>query len=331
MHIFIDESGNFTPGDDLSLVGALIVPDSRRDDLFRRYDKLRRGLVLDRGEVKGRFQDAARVARVVDLLVKNGVLYEATAIDVAEHTETELLDPKRRQGEGLTKNLNDEHHPNFIKQVWELRARLEQIPIQLYIQSVGMFELLGRVVMHGTMYFSQRIPRELGAFHWVIDAKDRNRTTNWEDWWSMVMMPALQSQSLTKPLGIFTEGDYSHFEQFSVEATDWEVETFKIKDRRVTAIRPIMTKSFRFSSDAEPGLELVDIVVNATRRALRGNLSSDGWKDIPRIMIHRRQQYIQLVNLHGRPWNASNRPYRAVLRQFQRGGRNMLAPRFLDQ
>jgi hypothetical protein len=226
MHIFIDESGNFTPGDDLSLVGALIVPDSRRDDLFRRYDKLRRGLVLDRGEVKGRFQDAARVARVVDLLVKNGVLYEATAIDVAEHTETELLDPKRRQGEGLTKNLNDEHHPNFIKQVWELRARLEQIPIQLYIQSVGMFELLGRVVMHGTMYFSQRIPRELGAFHWVIDAKDRNRTTNWEDWWSMVMMPALQSQSLTKPLGIFTEGDYSHFEQFSVEATDWEVETF---------------------------------------------------------------------------------------------------------
>ena len=59
--------------------------------------------------------------------------------------------------------------------------------------------------------------------------------------------------------------------------------------------KKIMTENFRFSSDPEPGpgLEMVDILTNATRRALVGNLGKEGWANIPRLMIHRNNHYIQ--------------------------------------
>jgi hypothetical protein len=89
-----------------------------------------------------------------------------------------------------------------------------------------------------------------------------------------------------------------------------------------------MTESFRFSCEAEPGLELVDILVNGTRRALMGNLKLEGWRSIPELMIHRRHHYIHIASLlrsdpQGRGW-----PYMPVLEHFSRCGKNMLAPRF---
>jgi hypothetical protein len=333
MHIFIDESGTFKPveeghGPSISLVGALIVPDCQRDELFRRYAKLRPGLVLNKGEVKGRLQDERCVANVVDLLVKNGALYEVTAIDMGDHTEAELEDHKQRQAEKLTANLSDQHHPELVQEVWQLRGRLEQLPVQLYVQSVAMFYVVERSVRHGTLYFSQRIPPELGAFHWVIDAKDRTRTTNWEDWWSKIVAPAIQTISIKQPMQILKGCDYSYFERFDAEVSDREAEKQGLRYRRGTNIGQVMRESFRFSSNPEPGLEMIDVVANATRRALLGRLSPDGWRNIPRLMIHRREQYIHIVNLHDRVMPRGNRPDRPVMRAFHGHGRRMIAPRF---
>lgn len=91
-----------------------------------------------------------------------------------------------------------------------------------------------------------------------------------------------------------------------------------------------MMEHFRYSSDSEPGLELADIVVSATRRALVGNLKMSGWKDLPTLMIHRPQHYIHLVALHGRS-TTPHIGYKNVLRRFTQNGRNMLAPRFLRE
>lgn len=330
MHIFIDESGTFAlpekRGHSISLVGALIIPDSSRDELFRRYERIRPHLRLENGEVKGRLLDERSVARVVDLLIKNGALYEVTAIDMSDHTGAKLADHKLRQAEKLTENLTDEHRPDVHRGVWELRRRLEQMPLQLYAQSAVTFELLGRVVRHATLYFVQRIPKELGAFHWVVDAKDRSRTTNWEDWWSLVVLPALESRSREEPLDILEGADYSHFDRFRMIASDYKTRVLGLKDRKVTNIRAIIRESFRFSSDIEPGLELIDVVASATRRALSGRLGQDGWRYIPRIMINRRGCYVHLINLGPEELWTTGRPYDAVLRHFRRGGRNMLTP-----
>ena len=93
-------------------------------------------------------------------------------------------------------------------------------------------------------------------------------------------------------------------------------------------LRLLMKEAFRFSSDPEPGLELVDIVTNATRRALMGHLGSAGWLSLPRLMIHNsREQYINLIALSELPANRPQPPYSEVLAQgFRTGGRSMLTP-----
>jgi len=86
-----------------------------------------------------------------------------------------------------------------------------------------------------------------------------------------------------------------------------------------------MTESFTFSSEATAGLELVDIITNATRRALRGNLQQKGWGRIPQLMVHRgKREYISLLSLQDDPEPDRVYPYAGVLSAFRRGGRLLL-------
>jgi hypothetical protein len=70
-------------------------------------------------------------------------------------------------------------------------------------------------------------------------------------------------------------------------------------------------------------LELVDIVTNAVRRALMGNLQMDAWKRLPSLMIHRNSHYIAMLALTNMA-AASNRSYMAALQHFSHGGKIML-------
>lgn len=53
MHIFIDESGTFSQSD-ISVVGALTIPDSILASITKKYHKLRSALPMENGEVKER-------------------------------------------------------------------------------------------------------------------------------------------------------------------------------------------------------------------------------------------------------------------------------------
>jgi hypothetical protein len=86
----------------------------------------------------------------------------------------------------------------------------------------------------------------------------------------------------------------------------------------------VLSESLRFSIDPEPGLELVDILTNATRRALRGNLQPDGWREIPTVMINRNPQNIQIVSLDASVPESAKLPYGRVVKAFDIGARSML-------
>jgi hypothetical protein len=58
-----------------------------------------------------------------------------------------------------------------------------------------------------------------------------------------------------------------------------------------------MTENFRFSWLPEPGLELVDILTNAVRRGMMGNLKYESWKDIRSLMIHRNNHFVNVLVL----------------------------------
>ena len=104
----------------------------------------------------------------------------------------------------------------------------------------------------------------------------------------------LESGSLKEPMISLAGCDYSWFDRkFDMTMPeppdhlkpairdDVPVEPFHCSD-----VKKIMSEHLAFESSANNlGLQLVDIVVNAIRRALHGNLQPDGWGNLGKLMV----------------------------------------------
>jgi hypothetical protein len=330
MHIFIDETGSFAipaPFPSPSLVGALVIPDRKLKYFDRIYGRLRPKLPKDKGEVKGRVLNEEEIRSVVEVLLRCECLFEATVIELGTHTETGLTKHKMEQAKRITANLTEEHSSAAKTLLIQRKQELESSTLPQYVQTVVTIELIYRIINHATAYFCQRYPKELGAFHWVVDAKGRGSiATSWEKWWSFMMLPMLQTMFLEKPAMHLTWGDYTYFKRFEMEMPDYLEGVFpKSAERLGTNLRLLMTESFRFSSASEYGLEAVDIITNATRRALGGRLRKEGWGLIPQLMIHRKEHYLQFISMEVDREPDRQFPYAPVVREYRRNGRPMVA------
>src|SRR6202000_619330 len=87
MHVFIDESGNFTGyhPQSVSVVGALAIPEGNLPRLRKKYARIRQSLLTDGDEVKGRDLDAVQINRVVRLIKDRDAIFEVTAVDLELH------------------------------------------------------------------------------------------------------------------------------------------------------------------------------------------------------------------------------------------------------
>lgn len=335
MHIFIDESGTFAgighKKPSISMLGALIVEDRRLSRLCREYLRIRSKLPQERGEVKGRLLLEEHVDMVVRLLQHHGAIFEVVGIDMGMHTEDAVAQHRSKFADAMTANLTEEHHRSLVEQIWSLRRRLEEFPPQLYTQTQLTFKLVRTVIQHGTLYHCQRNPAELGQFNWVVDAKGTaSSPTDWEQWWTQFILPQMQNHSLKNPFSCLTFGDYSYFKRFTTELTDFlkgHIESGPNEKSTAFDLSLILKENFRFSKEVEPGLELVDIVTNATRRALMGNLGKAGWVNIPLLMIGRREPHnISMVSFMPDVPTAHNIPWARTMKHFSRFGRPMLKP-----
>jgi len=327
MHIFIDESGTFSkPGTkSLSAVGALVVPDRRLPYLVSRYLRIRNSLPKENGEVKGRLLAEHQVAAVLNQLQKADVLFELSVIDMAMHSEDDIRNHKSGQEHGVTSSLTEDHHPTVRRELFALRTQLEQMSHQLYVQSVLTFDVIARVLRHATMYYVQRLPRELASFFWVVDAKEPSNVTPWEEWWSWAVMPMLQSKFLREPMWHLVGADYSHYDRrFRTRPSEYLRE--RIQDPKATEavdLKKMLSENITFSSASLPALEIVDIITNAVRRAMVGNLQFEGYKSLPNIMVHRNSHYIRLVSLANQQ-PTTNPPYMPLLNHFILGGKKLV-------
>lgn len=329
MHIFIDESGNFLPSLDrpgISLVGSLTIPTSRLSKVEQKYAKLRRGLPLDRGEVKGRLLTEVQVASVIDLLRKNDALLELVGIDLNLHSAEDIACHRAELADAMVRGLTEEHHLKVRRDLDQLGLRIKALSPQLYVQGTVMFELVRLTCNHAINYHAQRQPRELEGFSWAIDAKDKKRT-NWEELWKSIVLPILQSKSISEPSSLLDFGDYTYFKRFQGAVPEWLPRPPSGSGHGIN-LNLLLMEDFRYSSDTDPGLELIDILVNAARRALVGTLQMAGWYSLPGLMINRAKQCIHLVALHRRPLT-QKLGYETVISHFFRGGKSMIAPRFV--
>jgi hypothetical protein len=242
-------------------------------------------------------------------------VFEAVAIDMGMHSEPGLLRWQARQADVLTDSLTI--FPEEVReQISGYRRQFENFKLPLMIQSILTFDLIQNILEFAPMFFSQRRPDELGEFHWVIDAKGEGGTpTDWEQWWVQFILPVIQARTLIKPIRLLPVGDHSFMKRFEIPLTPFLHRHRQSKDTGTPAMNlaMILGEDLKFSKDPEPGIELVDIVTNATRRALVGHLKPSGYRDIPTLMIHRNPPpYIKLLSLldtPAAPRNTTTAPY----------------------
>ena len=333
---YIDESGTFVPIDEgltsVSVVGALVVPSVSRVKLFNKYQKLRSSLPKNsKGEVKGSKLDEDQVDKVIDLLKKNDCIFEGSLIDMRRESYESIISQRDKQAAKITEHLTDEFDPEAIARIWELRRILEASPPQLYVQSTISSQVICQLICLLPTYFVQRWPNDLDEFHWIIDGKGAANVTPHEEWWEQTICPLLQSRSVAEPIITVQGLDYRIFEKAFLKPTPEYLKGFGFKDETGIDLGALLRDHFRFSSKAELGLELVDIVTNAFRRAFNGNLKAAGYARLPELMIHRKGGPVVMKTFGAEVPCNKNIPYFNLLSgSFSRGGRSMLTGK-LDQ
>lgn len=341
MYIYIDESGIFAnpSGKDkaISCVAALVMPEQYQKYIFKRFKHLKVSWGIGSGEPKGSKLDEEQIAYVISILNDYDVFVTACGIDVGVHTDAQITTHKQGQAANVTKHVTPEHHPNLVRELEELRERYLQLSNQLYAQSALLTVLVLSVIRIATLYYCQRDPFTLSHFRWVIDAKSDN-LTNYEDLWSTVVMPFCESDSLSKPMAFLEGGDYSWFDRnFNVDMTSApkHLQQFIKKERQnepfhAFDVKKVLSEYRSFeSSNKNLGLQLVDIVVNAIRRALHGNLQVSGWGDLGRLMVspEKGKNAMKMVALHNDA--ALNPiPYGGIIKHFDKLAKPMLDAEF---
>jgi hypothetical protein len=291
MYIFVDEAGGFqVPSNSKGVccIGALIVPESVLVTLLRKMRRLTRPWRAEGREVKGSQLLETQMAQVLATVRRFDVLFVVVAIDMALHSDAGVSRHRETQAKKFLDALSDKMALPVRFRTEGLAARLRALPNQLYVQSVLLTMLVEAVLTASTLYYSQRLPKALSHFHWRLDAKDV-AITRYELLWRDVVGPFLQTQSLSSPLPMLKGADYSSFQRFCgeqpvppghlrphVRAPDDAFAYVDIEE---------LLADLRFCSSARyTGLQAVDMLASAVRRACNGSLETKGWKGLGRLM-----------------------------------------------
>lgn len=295
MFIFIDESGSFmippTGGRNLCCVGALVVPERRQDKLLNGYDELRKKWSGYPEEVKGSALDEDKVASVIDLLVQNQCLFFTCATEMSLNSPAFMKEYQEKQAKCITENISDSCHPQLREQVFRLRGVFEQMPSQLFIQTVLLTDLIKKVIDQTAIQFAMKDPPEIGAFRWVIDGKDEQKTT-YEAAWELMAAGLIQDRCIDYPSIAVAEGDYSFFQKnFSVPDNKWPAHLPKPRTRNpgergmIWNLKKVLYESMMFATSSDcGGLQLADVITNAFRRALMGRLQRPAYDRMGELM-----------------------------------------------
>jgi hypothetical protein len=290
MITFIDESGKFTQNDGWSVVAALTLTHSFALQARRELTSATRNWLRVDGELKGRSLGEDELRELVDLLWRRQALLHVVAVNVGAEDSEGIRRHKLIQAEKMTANLTSEHHPELVEQVKTLRASLEGMSDQLYVQSVAMTQLMTECAQHAAMYFALRKPEELDLFEWKIDAKSSTGETRQEIWWKSVLGPILESNPERHQFVFLDDpkADYSYFDRsYSLEKTVWSPNGEK--QASGFDISKLMVKTAKFiDSKSDILLQAADILANRVRRCFQDDhFDDETTKSLGRLQIAR--------------------------------------------
>jgi hypothetical protein len=330
MHIYLDESGSFVvpelPRSSISAMGALAIPACFQPAIWKRYRRMRVHLPTENGEVKGRLLNEGQISGVVNMLAATPAIFDITAMDTGMETRDAVQKHRDRHAEKLRQSVGPKHRPSMIAEMERIAHRLRETPLQRYIESQLIFEVVYRILQHAMILYCQILPQELGLFTWTFDSKEINKMTDWEDWWKTMIAPIMQSMALRTPLIGLSEGNYAYFDKkYQMETAEWYKEATGQTDKYCTNLGLIL-RPFKFDSGINYGLEMVYVLTNAIRRALSGNLREEGWCNISKLIPKMRHKHrVQLLSFTDEATNRSV-PFAHVIRKLDRYSKRLLMP-----
>jgi hypothetical protein len=337
--IYLDEAGTFIEpnhGDQLfSLVGALVVPEQEQQELLYQFLRIRDAWPNPQIEVKGSALTAPQASEVISLLAKHNAILVFVAVDMATHSAGTIEELKERQAAAVTQNLTPAHQPKVASQLHALADRIRALPNQLFLQAILTIRLVFETIQTTTLYYVQRMPRELESFKWVIDRKDRS-ITEMEALWTSLILPFSESRFATEPLRRLRGADYSYFERFQHTSSPdeetarhiaWLRDNYGVEKASSEGFgdaRKLLAEHRKFADSRENlGVQLVDIVTTTLRRALHNRLEQEGWEGLAQLQIRSNSvPFLQLGNPEGKPVQLEGQAAR-VWRTLSRSAKEM--------
>jgi hypothetical protein len=222
MFIYLDESGTFvTPSvpHKISCVAALVIPDRQRDQVLEQFQAVEASWPST-GETKGSKLSECQVQQVVELLSGYDVFFDAAPIDMGLQADSQTSAFKSEQAKRVIMHVDASYPASLAKEFQDMHDEIMELSNQLFIQAFLTMILIERVFQTATLYFVQRSPAELGAFHWVVDAKEVGET-KYERLWRRLILPVVQSRSVADPFPTLQGCDYSSFTRFFVPEVDF--------------------------------------------------------------------------------------------------------------
>jgi len=292
MHIYVDESGVFSNPQSkpnvASVVAALTVPSTHKVKLFREFSVLAEDLPTEDGEVKGRLLDEAQVESVVSLMRKFDCIVEINAIDIGLHTEDQLTRYQTEICNAVAGWATAERPEEFKRRVAEIAAALQKPKSPLFVESFLLMVLIPRILDISMNYYARRLPKELQSYHLVIDAKEKF-VTDFERAWSIVIFPSVEHQSKQTPFQRIENGDYTYLQPYyelPPEKANRAAQELKDDPDKIAFDIERVLRDLKFEdSKNNLGLQLADVVANASQRALNGRLQEEGYAGIGGLMV----------------------------------------------
>jgi len=336
MNIYIDESGIFrNPANKdniASCVGALAIPSSQRKNIVRDFKQLKSAWNVGKGEVKGGQLGEVQISAVIQLLKQYEVMLDLVLIDLGLLSDADITAFKLMSADGITANLTSKHQPQLVAQLSELKQAFLNMPNNLFVQAVMLASLIPDLVQSMITYYSRRMPEEIGRFRWIVDAKDKF-VTDYEKSLSTVIYPFIESCTRKIRFYYLHDGDYSHFHKnMDTDRPLSEVALnrpeFDDGEFMTGSVNKILGGGLKFEdSKSNFCLQLIDILANAARRALNGNLDKSGWGEMGALMVNGPTSPVRQIVLDKNPAEPSlmpkQNPFVGVFDQLRRNARPM--------
>ncbi len=305
MHIYIDESGIFSnPADKpnvASVVAALIVPSANKVRLFREFKDLSSNWPHEDEEIKGKLLDEEEIAATTGLMQKHDCLAEMNVIDLGMHSDEELAEFQKGVCDQIRAWATPDKSQELKERIIETAAALQKPKSPMFVESFLLTVLMPRLLETPMNYYARRLPKEMKSFHWVVDAKQKY-LTDFENAWYATIFPSVEHQTKLNPMIKLEGGDYAYLEPYyglPRELGDRVArELYDDDEAAGLDLGAILGAHFKFEdSKNDIGLQLADVLANATQRALNGRLTEEGYLGIGGLMVLQTDLAIRIIRM----------------------------------